>query len=1488
MTNISAVEVHSVAIAAFTLSEFEMRRRLNIKLLAGLIVGMMGFLVGVYLLHGWQVERNADGLRRRADVAKESGDLEESIRLRRRYLVHRPDDKAEFKKIALESKTHLFDMVAQRKTPKSKDLQTTIYLMDEATQKNPKDAELRREGADLWFAMKRYNDAINNLEVIEEEWTEDDQVRYIECLRLSGGPAEEERAINKLSTLIGLNPNDGTFTDGAEYAQKLDAYQQLILLLINARNDRDLAARVVDRMVEVNQDNPQAYLYRSRLIRFIKGSDGADEAKRMIELAYEKAPEDIEVLASYAQALMQEDQEQAKTLLEKALSKADSIEVKSRLYNLLARVYITAADNAGAMKLLNDAIKVVPNDRDLLWTKARLHLDAREYDDVESLYKPMEDANQPAYRVAYLQARILMANGDYLNSTKTLARIRELASGDTMLQYDIDVYLSMGYGATKQLDLRLESLKRMLAVNSGNINAHEQMIGTLVALGRNGEAITYTDNLISQLESNNIAVSEKLRGLRLQLKMTRNLAESTTSISDSDMKSIQSDLRDIYRNKDIPAEQRHRLAIDYFRKVGDKVRAKKAVQTALKELPDSFTFRALSIDYAENEQEAREAYANMEAAMDKERYEYLMRPMLAKIAMKYAPDTAQDVITQQEQAVDHFTDQQKSALYYELGRLQLLFRKNRTDGIRLMELASKHDPKRIDILETLLADATEEGDVARINDVMRRMFAITGPDDDTYRLSEARRIVWMLQNDKVPASDQQGSIGRARELLQQVRSNRPQHIPAFILAANVQQLSGDPASAIQTLEAAHKLQPANAGIIRMIVGVHRYLGNTREVDEWLEKMPLKLRSEGDKRVALSTLWSKKSTWSAAETQEAIALADEIAPEDSTKVKDWLLRSQVYMQAKQWPGAEAAANRARELESANPEVWTNLVTLFVSQDKKAEALEVIQEAEGELAEGVKPIVLGRCHAILKNYSLAEANLLAALQADPKNVTIKRLLAEVYIVKKDTQKSAVLVGQILKEADPEKELDQLQWSRRQMARILSGTDSYSAFQKALELVEQNGADGKLGNKDLALWVFLCYVRPEKSSWDRAIIRLEQVEKTRPLNDDELFMKAQLFEKYGDQAHWLQAKAMAMDVLGRNPGNPKVIESYVKWLLRRGEVNEARSVAQSSLEQTDAIRLLVELHSYAKAGNHQRAANEIQRRTPKIESGSEPTRADLSTLLTLALMAEELGQYNEQFYRLSESMLARLANAEPTEVLRLATAMGVHGDINKIKKGLELCMTANKRGVADAYRTGVAIAILREHPEKWDNELASTMNTIGDWLTQLANEKKRDLAVQWRLGEFHDMTGNLDRAISEYEKLLANDEFVNPYERGMVLNNLAYVMALAKKRDRPVELVREAETLLGPTADLIDTEGFVRYVRGELDQAVERFEEAIRSGTETSHKLFHLALALDKKGQTDTAREKWQRAAELGLSRYQLPIALHEDFERMQTTYGNVEEL
>ena len=277
-----------------------MRRRLNIKLFAGLVIGSVLFSIGIVLLHGFQVQRNADGLRRRADAAREAGDLDESVRLRRRFLAHRPDNAEQFKIIAIDAKTNLFDKAEKRQTPSKRDIDLTMFLMEEAVRKNGKDEALRREAADFWFVFKRYDYAIDNLEVFRSNWTKDDQLRYIDCHRLTGGPSEH-LAIEELEKMLGLDPGTGEFaTEKAEHSDLLNAYQSLVLLLVQNRNDLDLAEKTVNQMVFANQDNYEAYLIRSRLIRFIRGDEGKDQSHQDIRRAYEMAPDKVEAMSAIA------------------------------------------------------------------------------------------------------------------------------------------------------------------------------------------------------------------------------------------------------------------------------------------------------------------------------------------------------------------------------------------------------------------------------------------------------------------------------------------------------------------------------------------------------------------------------------------------------------------------------------------------------------------------------------------------------------------------------------------------------------------------------------------------------------------------------------------------------------------------------------------------------------------------------------------------------------------------------------------------------------------------------------------------------------------------------------------------------------------------------------------------------------------------------------------------------------------------------------
>lgn len=1492
-----------------------MRRRLNLPLLAALVFGSLSFGIAVYFIHGFQVRKNASGLLRRAAVAREEGDLDETVRLMRRYLAHRPDDADQFMQIALDAKANIFAKAAARQTPHRKEIDLAAYLMDEAVRKSPglktetdepdvqRQQQLWREAAEFWFALKNYLAASDNLELIGKDnwereysdaeksawpagspkvaWTnDDDRMLYIECLRLMGSPEEEDKAIQQLQKIVGYDQAKNAFdTESAEMPQVLNAYQSLVVLLVNKRFDRDLAERVIDQMLVANPENAEAELMYSRLIRYIRNQEGKDKSFAAVERAYALDKENVDIVASVAAMyLEQKKYEEAKSLLEDGLQRATELRAKSRLYDLLSQAYISQKDIPGAMAVLERGNVEVPADRELLWKKARLLLDEKKHAEVEKLYKPLERARTDAALIGYLQARILMDKGDHRTATRALESIRPLLSNNPMLQLEIDTYLSVCYGVLGYHDKRMEVVQNLLKFQPDNPKAQEGYIQSLMTLGRNKEAYDYLRSIAQKKQANNEPLSTELQLLATQLRMKVEIGEAS-EIDQSNVRAIQAQLQQIYNNKDIPETQRMALLIDYFRKMKDPKKAKSYVIKAIQSNREHFPLWALRMDYAETKEEAMQVMGEMKSAVDAEKYALSMRAMEARIAIKFERENAGEVIKQLEQGLDGYSPEEQAGLLYELGSLQLMLG-NRNEGVRLLEAASKAAPQRLDILSTLIQDASQQTDADRMDMLVDRIRQITTVDDDTWRLAEANRLIWRIRNGKIAASDKKKALDRAQQLMEVARSNRPQHIPILLLQAEIERERGDATAAIETLTKAHDLQPGNANIIRLIAQSYKNIRNIPMMDAWMKRLPVNMRSSRDNRVELSSLMLRSSGWSDAERAHAIDLVLELVPDESTDAADWGLRSRVYMAAKDMDLATSAAMRAKELDPRSPDVWTNLVNILNQQGKKTEAMEAMQEAEFQLPEATKPIVMGRCYALLGNFNQAQANFATAMQNDPNNAMIKRLYVESLISDNQIAAATPVIDDILRSADATEDKATLAWARRTKARFLARSSGYSDFNKALSLIEQNHSnDSEIAREDLALWVALCFERPEKQSWDRALYKLNQVAKARPLNDDELFMKAQLLEKYDQPATWEEAKTTTIQILARNPGNQKIVESLVKWYLERRELDKARQLASNNLDQTAVTRLRVELHSAANAGRVDQAIGKIQRSTPRDPNTTE----QLSTILTLSVIAEELGQYDQKFYLLAEDLLKILARKAPREVLRLATSMGKHGDAAKISLALQYCQQARKQGIPDTMSAGVALAILRQHPEKWDNVLADSVRSTGAWLEKIAAEVPDDTEMQWRLAEFQDMVGQLDAAEVTYKKLLASSNFDNPLNRGMVMNNLAYVMALNGKPEEPMKFVRDAELLLGPTPDLIDTRGYVYLVQGDYTNAVRDFERALETGTGSSQKLFHLALAHEQAGQSDDAQTRWNEALSAGLQKFQLPLPLREKFDVLQLKYG-----
>ena len=815
-----------------------MRRRLNIPLLACLFAGTLFLTVGVYLLHEHQVSRNAATLLVRAQKHRDEGNLKEALRIMRRYLAHRPDDAEQFKVAARDAINGLYDARSKRESIEKPQIDQAVFLIEEAVRKNGEDPEIRREAADFWQKMGRSDYSIQNLEPIRDQWTPDDRLKWVYAKRRIG---HETEAIQELQKMTGMDPATGDFSkDNASTPELLDAYSELAQLLVRKSLNLEQAEKAANQLVNANEDNYKAFLLRSKLLPFILGEPGRERGYEDVLHAFEMAPDEVDTLLAMALMHMEKgDYDVARDYVTKGMEKADTRYDKSRLYNMLVSIAIQDKDLETLAKTLEEGLAAVPFDADLMWTKARMLLDEQKYDEVKAMEKDLLRAELSISMIEYLQARILMANGDYLSATKRMEKIRPNVA--PIVQYEIDAYLSAGYVRTGQLDLRLSTIKRMIQTRPSDLSNHENYVVTLDLLNRSGEALSYLRDLLAQLERDGTEIPRSLRNIETTLDMKVTLGTAVADVDSDDLKRIQEKVTEIWNDKEIPELRRVALVVDMFRKLNRIEDARKWIRAGLEKDKSQFGLWALALDFASSPEEARRTMQEMEKAF-MEDHELEMRFMRARLAVKYDPATADGVIKAQLENSDKFSDAQLASLYFELGSLQLILQ-NRDEALKLFNAAHEKAPKRLDIVTAMFDEAKRGDDAQALQEAVDRIEAITTRDDDTWQMAEAGRIVWEV-NRGLKSKEE---LGRARELVQGIRSKRPEWLPAIIEESTIHRLSGDDNAALESLKNAHNLQPTNAQIIRLIAQSYKDQGQIEEANRFMARLPLAFRNSNDYR-----------------------------------------------------------------------------------------------------------------------------------------------------------------------------------------------------------------------------------------------------------------------------------------------------------------------------------------------------------------------------------------------------------------------------------------------------------------------------------------------------------------------------------------------------------------------------------------------------------------------------------------------------------------
>jgi Tfp pilus assembly protein PilF len=142
----------------------------------------------------------------------------------------------------------------------------------------------------------------------------------------------------------------------------------------------------------------------------------------------------------------------------------------------------------------------------------------------------------------------------------------------------------------------------------------------------------------------------------------------------------------------------------------------------------------------------------------------------------------------------------------------------------------------------------------------------------------------------------------------------------------------------------------------------------------------------------------------------------------------------------------------------------------------------------------------------------------------------------------------------------------------------------------------------------------------------------------------------------------------------------------------------------------------------------------------------------------------------------------------------------------------------------------------------------------LLQAGNANKQDLKTRMLLATIYEKTGDIDKAIDVYEKMLLIDE-----KNVLVTNNLAALLSEYKTDkvsiDRALAL---AEIIKDDTRPVIkDTVGWTYYKAGRLDEATRILSEVVNAGPEINVFNYHLGMAYYKSGNKGEAKKYLEKA-------------------------------
>lgn len=1414
------------------------RYRVNIPLLVGLVVGTLVLTVGGFFFYRFQQTRNADRLLVRADDAREEGDIIKSISFLNQYTNLRPEDTEAQAKLANTYADLVDEPDVQRRQ-----IFGVLSQLESTVRAQPDNATLRRRLADLLIRFRDMRSALVHINQLLNQTPNDPELELLrsDCLFST----KDSKVVDHAFRLIGYDQEvDGFDATKAIAPEEPKVYVRLATTL-RADNQEDLADRIADQMVEANPESGQALLYRGQ---YVSGKD-KDQAKEDFKAALEIDPDDPAIIIANSQILSGDEEfEKAKELLEAAVDR--KIESYA-LYQSLAGLASRDGDYEKAIAIYDQGISDLPLEKShsLIFLRTRLLIEQKQFEEAEVALSEMKIAaavNPPM--IKFLEARLEMAQNNWIDAARKYEKLKVDLAQNQALIVELNYLLGFCYEKLGQSEKALDSFEVALQTDPQNKVAIAGRVRMLNQLGRASRSSNTSEIFTALAEE--IAKPkaqqdwDSFNEIINRYVEQRDLSPAMRAVLEAE----------VLMRRELYPEARAKL-IDSYNLDKDNIGVRRAAVKLFAADPGQGPVKALKL---------------LDKVVDDFDDMPILRLDRADLLISINDEELTDQLFALTKNLDSLDKQQKVQLWNGMStRFQRL--RDRESQQYCMQQVADLSPSELPTLISLMLMASQSNDEAGMKDAQDRILKVVGSKDDaTWLFTESHRLITQYRNQ----SQDPEILANAKQLVKRAMEQRPEWNQLYLLQANIDLLGNNAKNALKNFDRASELGRPTALSLYQHAKLLMQFGRYSDVLIQLDQMSPEIRTR------LLGREYAESLFRVGRRAEALVAAEDYAsaaPKNGD-VQFWygnFIQSAALQQPKdseQRATLLAKAGKAFDLAiESQPEasnVWLALISHRVATSDLEAAEEAIRKAQINLIEDDNLLFFARCYEIIGRWvdaeSLYKQAVEVAVGTEPKARAI-RLLARYYLSptypRNDKfEKATPLINDLLKQVadgDLDKDDDNVRWARSTAARILAASGEYQKLLDAERILSTNAFNGTLRNEDRLLMAEILAPRPEPVSRLKAVRLFEQVRQSQPLSLEAELTLGKLYFALGD---WRNCREQMIDSIARFSKEPSIRVAYIQMLLDRGGPTELDM----------SIRQLKRLKEMAPTSFQTRELiARVAMKRGKVREGVAALKGMLPRDLKL-IKEEELPIVRRVAARLADfesyeaaSALYRLAAEQGNGGDKIANAQFVGANVNT-DRGLEqLDSLRAELGELKVARAGVYV--LRKEIEK-ALPTQEQFDKVADWIARGLRDDPRNPDLKTLKAEIFDMRQDYPTAIALYRELLEGEELTG-IRRAIVLNNLAYMMALSEESDSSIadakDYIAQAISLLGPRSDILDTRAMILIAAGEYSKAISDLELAV-TDLPTASKFFHKAIAHLRSGENEQAARSWEKSLELGLER------------------------